>query len=203
MIFPYISAVATAHAPAVWSLSRVQLCDSSDCSPPGSSVHGILQARILEWVAMPSSRGFSPPRDQTQTNLLTCSDYIVTRSRVLVIVSTPTPWITLDQLPLLSGPPLLCPSLDGLHWLKNPFIDLLLSARLLYRTRAGFPVLWERTHGWEVRSASRVEGGQRFLGKWHLKEAGRMTLGVRPVNNWRGFYVAVLSEMSVLSDRVL
>ena len=32
------------------------LCDPMDCSPPGSSVHGILQARILEWVAMPSSR---------------------------------------------------------------------------------------------------------------------------------------------------
>ena len=32
------------------------LCDSIDCSPPGSSVRGILQARILEWVAMPSSR---------------------------------------------------------------------------------------------------------------------------------------------------
>ena len=35
-----------------------------DCSLPGSSVHGILQARILEWVAMPSSRGSSQPRDQ-------------------------------------------------------------------------------------------------------------------------------------------
>ena len=35
------------------------------CSPPGSSVHGILQARILEWVAMPSSRGSSQPRDRT------------------------------------------------------------------------------------------------------------------------------------------
>ena len=33
------------------------LCDPIDCSPPGFSVHGILQARILEWVAMPSSRG--------------------------------------------------------------------------------------------------------------------------------------------------
>ena len=39
-------------------------CDPLDCSPPGSSVHGILQARILEWVAMPSSRGSSSPRDQ-------------------------------------------------------------------------------------------------------------------------------------------
>ena len=40
------------------------LCDPIDCSPPGSSVHGILQARILEWVATPISRGFFRPRDQ-------------------------------------------------------------------------------------------------------------------------------------------
>ena len=40
------------------------LCDPMmDCSPPGSSVHGILQARVLEWVAMPSSRGSSQPKD--------------------------------------------------------------------------------------------------------------------------------------------
>ena len=38
-------------------------CDPVDCSPPGSSVHGILQARILQWVAMPSSRESSQPRD--------------------------------------------------------------------------------------------------------------------------------------------
>ena len=41
-----------------------------DFSPPGSSVHGILQARILEWVAMPSSRGSSQPRDQTQVSCI-------------------------------------------------------------------------------------------------------------------------------------
>ena len=35
------------------------LCDPTDRSPPGSSVHGILQAKILEWVAIPSSRGSS------------------------------------------------------------------------------------------------------------------------------------------------
>ena len=39
------------------------LCDPVECSPPGSSVHGFLQARVLEWVAMTSSRGPSPPRD--------------------------------------------------------------------------------------------------------------------------------------------
>ena len=48
-----------------WSLSRVWLCNPKDCSPPGSYVHGILQARILEWVAVSFSRGSSWPRDQT------------------------------------------------------------------------------------------------------------------------------------------
>ena len=41
------------------------LCDPMDSSPPGSSVHGILQARILQWVAIPFSRGSSWPRNQT------------------------------------------------------------------------------------------------------------------------------------------
>ena len=41
------------------------LCDPMDCSPPGSSVHGILQARILECVAIPFTRGSSWPRDWT------------------------------------------------------------------------------------------------------------------------------------------
>ena len=41
------------------------LCNPMDCSPPGSSVREILQARILEWVAMPSPRASSRPRDRT------------------------------------------------------------------------------------------------------------------------------------------
>ena len=44
------------------------LCDLVDCSPPGYSVHGILQARILEWVAISFSRGSSRPRDWTQVS---------------------------------------------------------------------------------------------------------------------------------------
>ena len=46
------------------------LCDSMDCSPPGSSLHGILQARILEWVAIPFSRGSSWPRDWTRVSCI-------------------------------------------------------------------------------------------------------------------------------------
>ena len=45
-------------------------CDPTDCSPPGSSVHGILQARTLEWVAISFSRGSSRPRDRTQVSCI-------------------------------------------------------------------------------------------------------------------------------------
>ena len=55
---------------AVSSLSCVQLfCDSVDGSPPGSSVHGISQARVLEWVAISFSRGCSQHRDRTHISL--------------------------------------------------------------------------------------------------------------------------------------
>ena len=55
-------------------LSHVQLfCDLPDCSPRGSSVHGTLQARILEWVAISSSRGSSRPRDQTHISWVSCT----------------------------------------------------------------------------------------------------------------------------------
>ena len=50
--------------------SCLTLCNPMDWSLPGSSVHGILHARILEWVAMPSSRGSSQPRDRTQVSLI-------------------------------------------------------------------------------------------------------------------------------------
>ena len=58
--------------------SRKEYCSGlacphpGDCSPPGSSVHGILQARILQWVAMPSSRGSSKPRDWTCISYISC-----------------------------------------------------------------------------------------------------------------------------------
>ena len=43
-------------------------CDPMDCSPPGSSVHGIFHARILQWVAISPSRGSSQPRDRTRVS---------------------------------------------------------------------------------------------------------------------------------------
>ena len=58
------------HAKLLQSVS--QFYDPIDYSQPGSSVHGILQTRILEWVAMPSSRESSQPRDQTHVSYISC-----------------------------------------------------------------------------------------------------------------------------------
>ena len=73
VIFPMLCNLSLQLAAAAKLLqSCLTLCDPMDCSPSGSSVHGILQARILEWVAMPSCRGSSRPRDQTQISYVCC-----------------------------------------------------------------------------------------------------------------------------------
>ena len=56
----------------VLSRFSLTLCNPMDRSLPGSSVLGILQARILKWVAMPSSRGSAQPRDQTGISYVSC-----------------------------------------------------------------------------------------------------------------------------------
>ena len=57
---------------AQFAQSRQTLCDPMDCSLPGSSVHGILQARILEWVAISYSRGSCHLRDRTNIFCISC-----------------------------------------------------------------------------------------------------------------------------------
>ena len=55
------------------SQSCPTLCDQMDCSPPGSSVYGIFQASILEWVAISYSRRSSQPRDRTHVSCDPCT----------------------------------------------------------------------------------------------------------------------------------
>ena len=57
------------------------LSNPVDCSPPGSSVHGILQARILEWVAISFSRGSSHPRDRTRVSYVAGRFFTVSQIR--------------------------------------------------------------------------------------------------------------------------
>ena len=72
------------------------LCDPMDCSPPGSSVHGILQARTLEWVAMSFSRGSSQQRDGTWVSW--------GANRVFTIWATKKSWV--DALAIFQTKPL-------------------------------------------------------------------------------------------------
>ena len=88
-----------------WKVSGIYRCcsgahlhptlwDPMDCSPPGSSVHGILQARILEWVAISSSRGSSWPRDWTYVSCI--------ESRFLTTEPPVRSYILLYPLPISS-----------------------------------------------------------------------------------------------------
>ena len=88
------------------------LCDPTDCSPPGSSVHRILKAKILEWVSIPFSRGFSPTRDRTRVSHIVGRRSAVwaTRESLLSPVAPrrqvlPTPQVSLEPRPPPSGPP--------------------------------------------------------------------------------------------------
>ena len=64
--------------------SCLTLCDPMNCSPPGSCVHGILQARTLEWVVTPSSRGSSRTTDRTESLMLPAlaGEFFTTSKRV-------------------------------------------------------------------------------------------------------------------------
>ena len=67
--------------------SCLTLCDPMAYSPPGSPVCGVLRARILEWVAMPCSRGSSPPGDPTHGALTALAGRFVTTSASWEVVS--------------------------------------------------------------------------------------------------------------------
>ena len=70
---PHSPATSQVHVRAKSPQSCQTLCDPMDCSPPVSSDYGVLQATILEWVAVPSSRGSSWPRDRTQVSYVSCT----------------------------------------------------------------------------------------------------------------------------------
>ena len=69
------------------------LCHPMDCSPPGSSLHGILQARILEWVAIPFSSRSSQPRDPTQVSHTASGFFTISKK----LPKVPSWWVILVQ----------------------------------------------------------------------------------------------------------
>ena len=75
----------SAYKVKVKSLSPVQLCDPMDCSLSGSSIHGILQARVLEWTAISFSRGSSQPRNRTRVSRIAGRLFTVWATREVFI----------------------------------------------------------------------------------------------------------------------
>ena len=148
-------------------------CDPMDCCSPGSSVHGILQARILEWVAMASSRGSSWPRDRTHVSL--CLLHWQARSLPLVPPgTTPTTHFTstIASLPLsVCSVTQLC----SIHW--NP----------MHCSPPGFPV-----HGIsQARKLEWVSRGSFRLRNWiqAFCIAGRFFI------NWATQEVKIAAEL--------
>ena len=123
------------HIVCCWCVvakSCLTLCNPMDCSPPGASVHGISQARILEWVAISSSRGSSQPRDWTQVFCIAGGFFTSWATReALIIVACCNIMCFVIQLCLTLCDPMDCsppdPSVHGilqariLGWVTVPF----------------------------------------------------------------------------------
>ena len=98
------------------------VCDPMDCSPPASSVHGIFQGRILEWVTIPFSGGSSQPRDQTWVSCIAGSFFTVWAMREassyfsFVFINFYYLLIWLYQVFVVAFEPLSCGMQDLIPW---------------------------------------------------------------------------------------
>jgi len=81
---PSMYLLVTQSCPALW--------DPMDCSPPGFSVHGIYQARILEWVAISFSRGSSQPRDLTRVSCIASQFFTIWSTSEVIYKPTGESW---------------------------------------------------------------------------------------------------------------
>ena len=132
-----------------------------DWSPPGSSIHGISQARVLEWVAISSSRGSSQPRDQTQASCIT-GRFFTAKSPL------GTYWVS----EVTQSCPTLCDPMDCS--LPSSSVHGILQARVLEWGAISFPrgSSWPRDWTW----VSCIAG--RFLTNLAMREARILILEI-------------------------
>ena len=99
---------------SVQSLSCVRLCDPMDCSLPGSSVHGIFQEIVLEWIAISFSRGSSWPRDRTRVSCIVDRHFTIWATREV----TKESWVLKNWTVVLEKTlesPLDCKEIQPVH----------------------------------------------------------------------------------------
>ena len=158
------------HSSSRWSeviQSWPTLCDPIDCSLPGSSIHGIFQARILEWVAISFSKGSSWPRD-------------LTGSPALQVDSLPSePPAATAAAKSLQPCPTLCDPIDGSP--LGSSVPGILQARILEWVAISFSNAWK----WKVKvkSLSLVQ----LLATLWTEEPGRLqSMGFSSQEYWSG-----------------
>ena len=137
-----------------------------DCSPPGSSVHGILQATLLEWVAMPSSRGSSWLMDWTQVSCIAGGFFTVWATREAHCILAAAAAAKSLQLCLT-----LCNPVDGS--LSGSSVLGILQARTLEWVAISFSNAWK----WKVKVKS-LSGVQLLVTPWTAAYQAPPSMGV-------------------------
>ena len=129
------------------------LCDPMDCSPPGSSVHRISQARILEWVAIPFSKGSSWPRDGTCSSCI-CREVLYHEHHL------GSPIYIVSEVQVAQSCPTLCDPVDYT-------VHGILQARIL--DWVAFPLFRASSQPRDRTQVSCIAGG--FFTSWATREA--------------------------------
>ena len=167
----------------VWSLihSCPALCGPVDCSPPGSSGHGLFQARILEGVAISFSRGSSRPKDRTRGSCVSC-----TGRRV------PSQWATKCQKQ--TSNPHLSPKLRFLQGCSD--WPLCWPRWVLLSVRAMVELFQSEIIFWSILAKVRsYQKGMRSC-SWHLKIQNPR--GVSSVNDDDGEYTIINNSKNII-----
>ena len=155
MFHEYLCVLVTQSCPT--------LCDPMDCSPPGFSVHGILQAWILEWIVIPFSRGTSQPRDQT---LVSC-----VAGRFFTIWATEKSLNWARPMKVAQSCLTLCDPMDYT-------VHGILQARIL--EWGAFPFSRGSSQARDQTQVSRIAGG--FFTSWVTREAAPHIFGISGLN---------------------
>ena len=177
------------HSPSplmMWKVKVAQLCPTlchpMDCSPPGSSVHGILQARTLEWVAVLFSRGSSQPRDRTQVFRIAGRFFPIWApgNEMEYTIKPPSPMkLTAAAAKSLQSCPTLCDPIDGIP--PGSLVPGILQARTLEWIAISF----SNAGKWKMKgkSLSRV---RLFSTPWTAVHQASPSMGFSRQECWSG-----------------
>ena len=165
------------HVHAKWLQLCPTLCDPMNCSPPGSSVHGILQARTLKWVAMPSSRDFPNPG----LNLHLLPQHLHCR---LILYHWATAAAAAKSL---QSCPTLCDPIDGSPP-RSP-IPGILQARTLEWVAISFSNAWK----WKLKVKS-LSDARLLATPWTAAYQAPLSMGFSRQERWSGLPLPLTGE---------